>query len=286
MKKVNRLHCLVVMLSLLSFTACQKEKKDPGVQQQIDLNPSEKVTLPSANTLSSREIPNDYNTFYGAEVQMGSGHARTWINISRTGDVPLAMGIEFIATALDKLPTDALDFSASTFNLKLHPKAKEVTPFDHITVNWEPAGHEPAGVYDVPHFDMHFYKISVAEQMQITGMPTAAPSPGYLPASYVIQGATVPQMGTHWLDPASPELPPTFTPFTHTLIYGSNNGQVIFLEPMITRAFLLSGNLFSTSFPQPTHFSPSGTNYPTGYKIWKNADNGRHYVALTDFVLR
>jgi hypothetical protein len=85
---------------------------------------------------------------------------------------------------------------------------------------------------------------------------------------------------------APPELPPTLMPFTHTFIYGSNNGQVIFLEPMITKAFLLSGSTYSKSFPQPLHFSPSGTNYPTVYKIWKNADNGRHYVALTDFVWR
>jgi hypothetical protein len=49
---------------------------------------------------------------------------------------------------------------------------------------------------------------------------------------------------------------------------------------------LLSGSTYSKSFPQPLHFSPSGTNYPTVYKIWKNADNGRHYVALTDFVWR
>jgi hypothetical protein len=286
MKKVNPLHYPLLLLLLLNFTACQKEQNKSNLSQQITLTATEKVMLPGAGALTSREMPNDYNTFYGPEVQMGNGHARSWINITRAGDMPLAIGVEFISTAFDNLPTNPLDFAASTFSLKLHQKAQGVTPFDHITLNWEPIGHEPPGIYDVPHFDMHFYKISVAEQMQITGMPTAAPAPGYLPASYVIQGATVPQMGTHWLDPASPELPPTLMPFTHTFIYGSNNGQVIFLEPMITKAFLLSGSTYSKSFPQPLHFSPSGTNYPTVYKIWKNADNGRHYVALTDFVWR
>src|SRR5665811_944956 len=100
------------------------------------------------------------------------------------------------------------------------------------------------------------------------------------PTSYIIEGATVPQMGTHWLDPFhSPEL--HGAPFTYTMIYGSNNGNVIFLEPMITRSFLVSGNSADIMFPQPSNFSPSATNYPTWYRIWKNSDNGSSYVALT-----
>lgn len=119
--------------------------------------------------------------------------------------------------------------------------------------------------------------------MAITGAPTPFPPAGYLPASYVIEGGTVPQMGTHWLDPSSPELPPVSKPFTHTFIYGSNNGQVHFLEPMITRAFLLCGGDVCKPFPQPIHFSPAHTYYPTVYKIWEGHENRKHYVALTDF---
>lgn len=291
MKKLNRLGYYLLFVVLSIIAGCQKEKQEQVFSEEKILSVSEKVIVPretgnASTTLATRENNRDYNTFYGPVVQMGNGHLRSWINITRVGDMPLSIGIEFTSKSFQKLPTDPLNFAANTFILKLHQKAKAVTPFDHITVNWEPEGHEPPGIYNVPHFDMHFYKISVAEQMAITGVPGPVPPTGYLPASYVIQAATVPQMGTHWIDPSSPELPPTFTPFTHTFIYGSNNGHVIFLEPMITRAFLLAGSSVSKSFPQPIHFSPTGTNYPTVYKIWNNSENSRHYVALTDFVWR
>ena len=287
MKKVNCFYLSLTLLLLLLFSACQKEKNAAILTQEKSISVLEKVSVPSQSesisTLTNRKMPTDYNTFYGPQTQMGNGHARSWINITREGNIPLAIGIEFIPSAFENLPTGAMDFAASTFILQLHQKAMAITPFDHITINWEPYGHEPAHVYDVPHFDIHFYKISVADQLLISPMPTADPAPGYLPASYLIKAATVPQMGTHWLDPSSSELSPPFAPFTHTFVYGSTKGQVIFLEPMITKAFLLSGSYYETSFPQPMHFSPSGTNYPTAYQIWKSDNNGRHYVALTNF---
>ena len=282
-------YLLTLFLASATMIACQKEKQSPSTDETSLTG--ENVIVPSASSgnpagINGRENLIDCNTFYGPEVKMGKGHARSWINISRRDSKPVAIGIELSDKALSNLPTDAVNFAANTFVLKLHQKALASTPFNHITINWEPEGHEPPGIYDVPHFDMHFYKISLADQMSIGPVPGPSPAPGYLPASYVIQGATVPDMGTHWLDPSSPELPPTFTLFTHTFIYGSNNGGVIFLEPMITKAFLLTGTTVNKTFPQPMLFSPSATNYPTKYKIWKNWDNGRHYVALTDFVAR
>ena len=290
MKRVNYyLRILMLFFIITAIASCKKEKQDELLGNEIS-SASEKLIVPtSANRQDDGEDDedeDDYKTFYGPVVQMGNGHIRSWINISRNNNKPLAIGIELTAASLYNLPTDPLNFAANTFVLKLHQKAKDVTPYNHITVNWEPNGHEPPGIYSVPHFDMHFYKISLAAQMAITGIPTALPPAGYLPASYVIQGATVPQMGTHWLDPSSPELPPTLAPFTHTFIYGSNNGNIHFNEPMITRAFILGGTEVNKAFPQPIHFSPINTNYPTVYKIWKSSENGRHYVALSNFVWR
>ncbi|MFN5135562.1 MAG: hypothetical protein ACK5DG_09625 [Chitinophagaceae bacterium] len=285
MKKSFRFSMFTCLLVLLF--ACSKEKNE-SVQVKEQLSDFETITVPELTLdvtgLSASRMPDDYNTFYGPAVQMGDGHLRSWINITRSNNQPLAIGIEFTGKSMQNLPQDHLNHMANAFVLSLHQKAKAVTAFDHITINWEPMGHEPAGIYNVPHFDMHFYKISVADQMMISPVPGPVPAPGYLPAAYVIQGATVPQMGTHWLNPASPELPPTFQPFTHTFIYGSTNGRVHFYEPMITRAFLLSGTSVNKSVPVPTKFSPVNKYYPSAYKIWKNNDNGRHYVALTNFT--
>jgi hypothetical protein len=286
MKKWFNYYSLACMI--LFLIACNKEQKQAAENQKELLSESETIIIPEMTTvaarLSARVEADDYNTFYGPVVQMGKGHLRSWINISRKDDKPLAIGIEFTEKSMDDLPGDPANHHANMFNLTLHQKAKAITAFDHITINWEPAGHEPNGIYNIPHFDMHFYKISMEAQMAITGVPGSVPAPGYLPSAYVIQGATVPQMGTHWLNPASPELPPTFQPFTHTFIFGSNNGHVHFYEPMITRGFILSGNSVSKAFPTPTNFSPVNKYYPSVYKIWKSSDNGRHYVALTDFT--
>jgi hypothetical protein len=295
MKMRNYLSHGLLCAALFFFASCQKEIKPLVLPNDDAFTDAEMISIPVAEVTTDALIrqssindcnEDDQKTFYGPTVQMGNGHLRSWINIAEHGNKPLAIGIEFTAKAFQNLPTDPSNFAANTFILPLHQKAKSITPFEHIMVNWEPNGHEPPGIYTVPHFDTHFYKITSAERMTITGAPTAPPAAGYLPASYFVNAGAVPQMGTHWVDPTSPEFPPTSAPFTHTFIYGSNNGKVVFNEPMITRAFLLSGTMVNKAFAQPLLFSPTGTNYPIMYKIWKNSDKNRHYVALTNFVLR
>ena len=291
MKKLNQLHFFLLLFSISAFTACKKQSQENNLPKEELLFISERVNVPELdnNSLLTNRSNNDYNTFYGPTVQMGNGHARSWINITRESNKPLAIGIEFTEAAFENLPDNPVNPADNFFALKVHQKAKDLTPFDHIGINWEEHGHPPPGIYTVPHFDLHFYKISLSEQMAITGVPGLAPSSGYLPAAYVIRGATVPQMGTHWLNPASPELAHVNpAPFTHTFIYGSNNGHVHFLEPMITNEFLLKVNGVGVhqSFPQPDNVLPTNKYYPTYYRIWKNSENKRRYVALSDFVWR
>jgi len=38
------------------------------------------------------------------------------------------------------------------------------TNIDHISLDWNPNGHEPAVLYGAPHFDVHFYMISQAQK--------------------------------------------------------------------------------------------------------------------------
>ncbi len=278
MQKVKLLGKIVIPVMALAFiSSCQKNSQDL-------IAPSETISERIIHPQPSARGPVDYNTFYGPTREMGNGWIRSWANIQRSDNTPLAIGIEYGVGALDNLSTNATAFATNTFMLPFHQKVKAITPFDHVMVNWNPAGHEPPGIYDVPHFDIHFYKIPVAQQMMITAAPTAPPASGYLPPMYVFNAGAVPQMGTHWPDPTSPEFPPTLSPFTHTMIYGSNEGDVIFVEPMITRAFLLSGTTVNKNYPQPALFAPSHTYYPSTYNIWEA--NGRHYVSLSNFIWR
>ncbi len=91
-------------------------------------------------------------------------------------------------------------------------------------------------------------------------------------------------MGTHWIDLLSPEF--NGQPFTHTFLYGSYDGKVTFLEPMVTLALLQSGVSVQKAIRQPQLFDPANTFYPTRYNIWKNNSNNRHYVALDQMQWR
>ncbi len=252
-------------------------------QSPNDENSSVEALSNNANKPVSTESSNanTANTFYGPQVHMGDGKARTFISIDRSGK-PLEMGFEMTEGAMYGLPEDEHDFEAATFVLPLHQKAQQATAFDHLVVNWNVHGHEPPGVFDIPHFDFHFYMITMAEQMAIppyevnpTGFDNLPP-PSYWPATYVPIPGGVPQMGKHWI---STSFAP---PFTKTMIYGSYDGRFTFIEPMVTRAFILQGNPFSQNFSQMQVFVPVNKWYPQTYNIY-DAD-GKHYVSLSNFV--
>ncbi len=215
--------------------------------------------------------------------------ARSFLTITHKG-IPDELGIELTDDALRGLPKNPADFAAAFFPLSLHHKAKELTPFDHIGINWNVQGHEPEHVYDVPHFDFHFYQITLGEQLAIPPYPLAPadydnlPAPAYMPSMYVPTPEGVPQMGKHWVDVLSPEL--NGSQFTYTMIYGSYAGKNTFVEPMITLAILRSGKGYHIPYRQPELFSPTNKYYPTQYNIYMNTGTGKHYITLSDFVWR
>lgn len=284
---------IILIAFMAAFISCKKTdlKSSAPAMESFAVNDNSIIVVPNGSNISQRQsnASEKYNTFYGPQVQMGNGHVRTWINVTHEGK-PLAIGVEMTDGSLTNLPQDPNDLAAATWSLSLHQKAKAVTPFDHVVIDWNVHGHPPVGIYDVPHFDFHFYKIPVATQMAIppyevdpSGFDQPIPA-GYLPPIYVRIPGGVPQMGAHWFDPTSPEW--HGGGFTSTFIYGTFGGHVIFDEPMITLATLQSGNTIQKSIPQPEHFDPSNTYYPSQYSIWQDSATGRHYVSLNDMVWR
>lgn len=94
-------------------------------------------------------------------------------------------------------------------------------------------------------------------------------------------GPIVPQMGKHHLDGTAPEL--HGEQFTQTFIYGSYDGKVTFLEPMIILDFLKANNNYERIIPQPAKFKVAGY-YPTKMRIKKQ--NGVTDIILEGFVYR
>lgn len=93
--------------------------------------------------------------FEGDEKLFFKGQAKTWVTLNSDGK-PEQLVISMNDAALNSLPTSGAE---TMLKLPLNEAATTATPFQTVMVHWNPEGHEPAGLYDVPHFDFHFYMV-------------------------------------------------------------------------------------------------------------------------------
>jgi len=211
----------------------------------------------------------------GTAVSIGNGTAYAYVVDDASG--PSSIGVAFTRTALDGLPaTDAM------WTLPL-PSNASVAPYDHVMVNWNAQGHPPEP-YMVPHFDVHFYTIAPAAQAAIQAGADTVPVPAAdVPTDYVSGVQSVPDMGVHWIDTTAAEL--HGHPFDETFIYGFSRGSLVFVEPMVTRAFLLGQPDASTAIKQPESFAKPG-RYPLRYSVRADAASNTIRVALDSLTAR
>ncbi len=203
---------------------------------------------------------------YGPPARLGRGRARTYVLLDARTRAPLELGVALDERAMEGLPAPTPmppghgggheHVDSHVYDLKM--PAQNPTPFKFVELDWNPAGHEIAGIYDVPHFDFHFYTITPEQRnaidpadAQFQQRADRHPAAELRPAFYSTMtppGAptpAVPRMGVHWIDVRSPEIqgllghPDKARPFTTTFIHGSWDGDFIFAEPMITRAFIM-----------------------------------------------
>lgn len=232
---------------------------------------------------------------YGNTATLGGGVVKTYVVLGDKKDEatnhkpPIALGAEIPLASLNSLPSDTtaliIDF----------PIQARQTPFQYMMIDWNPQGHPPAGIYDKPHFDFHFYIQDWDEVMAIapgscSGLACDAyeraikPVPAaFVPSGYIDVGSVVPYMGNHLIDATSPEF--NGKPFTRTWLYGAYDGQVTFYEPMITLQSLISEPNQCTSIKQPEQYADSGY-YPTKYCTEYDRDNSVYRIFVKDFVYR
>lgn len=244
---------------------------------------------------------------YGASQALGQGTARTFVTLDNAGK-PASLGVAISESAMGTLPQHPHPGMPAAAMLTLAlPAQAASTGYDHVMLDWNPAGHEPEHVYTHPHFDFHFYQITPAERDQMNpGNPDFGPRSGifpaaaYVPAGFVAASvlanvppaaAAVPLMGMHWLDTSSPELqpPPNGQTFTSTFIYGSYNGAFIFVEPMITKAHIETAKTkpagYRYTLPMPAKVAKTGA-YPGAYSITWNEAAREYRIALESLVTK
>jgi hypothetical protein len=271
---------------------------------------SDTTTAPAGAALARGEAPGVHRQ-YGVPTALGNGRARTYVVVDqKAGGRTLELGVAFDERAMEGLRAPDLSHGehADHDMLNLPLPTQHASAFKFVELDWNPRGH--GAPHADPHFDFHFYTISQAERDAIVPSDPAwvakarnEPDAASIPAFYAnpatllglpAEAIAVPQMGAHWLDLRSPELqgmlghPEAYRPFTSTFIYGAWDGQLIFMEPMITRAFIMAKRDAADPaardeiIPISTSSSyPSGGFRPNAYRVTYDAQAKEYRVGLT-----
>ncbi|HUR75436.1 MAG TPA: DUF5602 domain-containing protein [Sporichthya sp.] len=233
-------------------------------------------------------------TATGPSQPMGEGSVWTYVLSDSTGK-PTEVGVRLSAAALNGLPADTHGMHPMPTVLSF-PSGTNTGVLNHVEFYWNPQGHEPPGVWDKPHFDYHFFMTDPAAAAAI--VPTATdfatkaarvPDAKYVPADFVAPPGsavdnTIPGMGLHWLDKTEPPVPGQYQ-FTETMINGSYDGTMTFIEPMITRDWLLTRTALDEQLKLPQAFQRSGL-WPTTYTVRYDPAKDEYAVALGGFTER
>ena len=274
------------------------------------------VTVLGAAGCSSEHGDTSPSRMVGWQLKVGGGTVSSYAEVA-SGGAPAAIGVVWSSSALDGLPSDsdehrcfgrtkggAIDADTKCqhtheFVIPLPDGVARRTdiPFKWVLLNWNPAGHIPPGVYDVPHFDVHFEMGPIADAFAIEAGPCGPElvrcdqfqtarkplPPNYMAPDYVDVEAVVPVMGNHLIDTTGPEF--RKEPFTRSWIYGVYDGKVIFYEAMVTRAYMLSKPNGCLPIKAPKAVAASGL-YPTEYCVRHNATTGEYSVSMEKFSHR
>ncbi|MFB3816256.1 MAG: hypothetical protein ACE147_01215 [Candidatus Methylomirabilales bacterium] len=262
-------------------------------------------------------VPSPAARLLGGQTDLGKGTASTYAEVDGQGD-PAAIGVVFSRGALEGLPTDGSDYhhcfdrdqngTVDRSSECLHsyeyvlplPDAlarRGDVPFKWVLLNWNPAGHVPPGVYDVPHFDVHFYMEPIANVFALQSGPCGPElircdqfaigkqpvPPDYLHPDFRDVDAVVPAMGNHLVDLTGPEFHKQ--PFTRSWIYGAYAGQIIFWEEMVAHRTLLEKPQSCSPIKLPKGVATSGF-YPTVSCLRHDEATGETTVSLERFAFR
>jgi Domain of unknown function (DUF5602) len=240
---------------------------------------------------SASKTASDSGTFAGPSQELGDGTVKTYVTLDDGGQ-PTEVGLRLTPTAMDGLPQ-----SATTLMIDFPDQAAD-TAFDHVMLNWNPQGHEPPELFGRPHFDFHFAMVDMATMEAINPDDAAYavkaehfPEAKYVPQDYVLPpGApaaaqAVPNMGVHLVDSSDTSLVPGEYDFTQIVINGVWDGQYTFVEPMITRDWLMTEPSLEQPLKQPEAYQEPGY-YPTSYAVRVDQQTEEYVVSLGGLTMR
>ena len=253
----------------------------------------------------------------GWRVPLGTGQVISFAERDATG-APMTIGIAISGSALAGLPPEPSDHhhcvdrdgdgvtSHATECAHTHEfvvplpdavAARDDVPFKWVLLNYNMHGHAPPGIYDVPHFDVHFFVQSIQDVFAIHDGPCGPelvdcdqfaiakqPLPdGLMHPDFKDVDAVAPAMGNHLLDLSGHEF--HGMPFTASWIYGAYGGRVTFYEQMVALDYLQSRPNGCFAIKSPPAVAVSGY-YPTQRCVRYDAAADQYIVSLEGLVYR
>ena len=253
----------------------------------------------------------------GQSWNFGKGTVTTYAEVAEDL-APIAIGMIFSQGALEGMPNEASDqhhcfdrdsngtvdpntecFMSHEAVIPLPDIVASRTdiPFKWVLFNWNPMGHIPPGIYDVPHFDVHFYIEPIANVFAIQDGPCGPeyvrcdqferakkPLPAnYMHPDYKDVDAVAPAMGNHLVDLTGPEF--NGGKWERNWIFGIYDGKVTFYEEMLTLEYLKSQPNTCNAIKIPPAVGLGGF-YPSKSCIRYDATTGEYSVSMEDFMYR
>jgi hypothetical protein len=226
----------------------------------------------------------------GESVSIGGGTVATWARVNGGGKV-IWVGLSIPLSLVENPPPPGSGPAGAIAVLNYPAVVRQTTYFNHAEIQFNEHGH-PANPryadphrYEAPHFDFHFYSIPVAQVLTIPFVPPSPLLPSVpadrLPLGYAQPEFSVPQMGRH----AGPLSEFTATdPWLLTMIAGflPDASYMHFLEPMVTREFLLLRENFTLPVPLPAILGRA-TRYPTECVAQYDKDADAYHIVFKGF---
>jgi hypothetical protein len=219
----------------------------------------------------------------------------TWALVTPDDDVE-EVGVTIPVALFDNQPLEHGDGPHGAIASLAFPElVRELTYFDHFEMHTQPIGHEAPPFFAnpnrnrLPHFDFHFYAIPEAEVWAIPEirpwpnplLPDVAPE--RLPAGYIQPVFSALEMGRH-SNPIYSMIDPE--PLETTMIAGflPDASLMHFIEPMISREFLLERNDFELPVPMPEEFGRLML-YPTKCEAEYDPVSDAYHFIFSKFVV-
>jgi hypothetical protein len=226
----------------------------------------------------------------GESVSIAGGTVATWARLNGGGKV-VWVGLTIPLSMVETPPLPGSGPAGAIAALNYPPVVQQTTYFNHAEIQFNEHGH-PANPqyadphrYEAPHFDFHFYSIPVAQVLTIPFVPPSPLLPSVpadrLPVGYAQPEFSVPQMGRHAA--LLSEFTATDTwQLTMPCGFLPDASYMHFIEPMITREFLLRRQNFTLPVPQPAVLGRP-TQYPTDCVVLYDKDADAYHIVFKGF---